>query len=113
MTDQMDRTCITRGAFHGRSQDPRAVAQRRGRRRRDVLERHLVAGVPKTPLEPDAQVIEVVVAGELAEAEHTGDEIDAVRGSAHRSEAWAMTGSSEKRDVGHELEVEANLGGVQ
>src|SRR5687768_13654677 len=84
MTYEVDRAVVTGGAFDGRGQDARAVAQRRRRRSGHVFERNVVTGIAKTPLEANAHVIEVVVARKPTEPENARNEIDAVRGSAHR-----------------------------
>ena len=43
------------------------------------------SGGSEAALQPDPHVVEVVVTGEPAEAEHPGDEVDAVRSGSHRS----------------------------
>src|SRR6478735_9622029 len=85
MSDQVDGSVFAARALgHRGGQDPRPVAERRRRRRGHVFEDRFHPGTSETMLETCAKVLEIVVSGEMSEAEHPGHEVHAMDDARHQ-----------------------------
>src|SRR5262245_8274168 len=104
----MDGSVAGRAAGDGLCDDARAKTQRRGRRRRDVLELDRHGGIVETPLELVSEMQKIIVSRQAPEAEHAGDEVDAVHygaldgASAARAKFVAGSKESSRSTSGRE-----------